>query len=131
MKVRLILVLSLALSMSALVLSGQQAEPQRRSVGRSVDRAWTRVAVRPMGIKCPAEAAQPPAVAVSSNDFARLERTIPVYTVKIHADGRVIWQHWQQKIADPIEIPVSKIIQPEDARALIESHSGVRFLESL
>ena len=120
MKVRLILVLSLALSMSALLLSGQQAEPQRRSVGRSVDRAWTRVAVRPMGIKCPAEAAQPPAVAVSSNDFVRLERTIPVYTVKIHADGRVIWQHWQQQIGDPIESPVSKIIQPEDARALIE-----------
>lgn len=51
MKVRLIFVLSLilALSMSTLLLSGQEAA-SRRKYG---DRA--RVAVQPMGIKCPAE----------------------------------------------------------------------------
>jgi hypothetical protein len=41
----------------------------------------------------------------------------PVYTVKIHADGHVVWQ---RKIGAQLESPVSKNIQPEDARALIE-----------
>jgi hypothetical protein len=109
MKVRLIFVLSviLALSMSTPLLSGQQGE-----VGRPRARAWSRVAVQPMGIKCPAEAVQPPVVAVSSNDFVQLERTRFPYTVKIHADGRIVWQRNAS--------PVSKNIQPEDARALIE-----------
>lgn len=113
MKVRLIFVLSLilALSMSTPLLSGQQGE-----VGRPRARPWSRVAVQPVGKKCSDEAAQPPALAVSSNDFVKLERTFPGNSVKIHADGRVVWQRGFALL----ESPVSKSIQPEDARALIE-----------
>src|SRR5712692_8569607 len=111
MKTRLILLLSL----SPLLLLGQTDSVARPSIGRFGRFRGTDVPFRPSGRNCPAEAAaKPPAVAVSPDDFVKLERTscfggyCPVYTVKIHADGRVVWQ---RKIGPGLERPESSRVQ--------------------
>src|SRR6266850_6296804 len=79
---------------------------------------------------CPAEGTHPlpPAVA-QQGDFVQLERTscfgpCPVYSVKIQADGHVIWNGNRSVVVVGED---TATIRPSDARALIEKFRATDF----